>query len=259
MNWKERRIRAKEDIDAVLARDPAARSRLEVRLCYPGLRALKSHRVAHSLYQHGHLLLARLVSQRARHRTGIEIHPGAEIGHRVFIDHGDGVVVGETTIIGDDVTIYQGVTLGGTGKDVGKRHPTIGDGVTIGAGAKVLGPITVGDHSKVGAGAIVLKNVPADCTVVGNPGRIVRKKHPETGVDLDQIHLPDPMLERMEALYTRLSHMERCLARHARRLGCEDADGAPEETEDDAARCTGDCSTCPDAMPVEKEDPYADL
>jgi serine O-acetyltransferase len=252
-------MRAKEDIDAVLARDPAARSRLEVRLCYPGLRALKSHRVAHSLYHSGHLLLARIVSQRARHRTGIEIHPGAEIGRRVFIDHGDGVVIGETTIIGDDVTIYQGVTLGGTGKDVGKRHPTVGNGVTIGAGAKVLGPITVGDHTKVGAGAIVLKDVPADCTVVGNPGRIVRKKQPETGVDLDQIHLPDPMLERMEALYERLSHMERCLARHARRLGCEE-EGAPDGAQGEAAaQCSGDCSACPDALPAMKEDPYADL
>lgn len=132
----------------------------EVRLCYPGLVALKSHRRAHALYEKGHVLLARWISQRARHRTGIEIHPGATIGRRVFIDHGDGVVIGETTIIGDDVTIYQGVTLGGTGKDTGKRHPTILNGVTIGAGAKVLGPITIGNNSKVGAGAIVLKDVP---------------------------------------------------------------------------------------------------
>jgi serine O-acetyltransferase len=258
MNWKERRMRAKEDMEAVLARDPAARSRLEVRLCYPGLKALRSHRVANSLFHHGHILLARIVSQRSRHRTGIEIHPGAEIGRRVFIDHGDGVVIGETTVIGDDVTIYQGVTLGGTGKDVGKRHPTIGSGVTIGAGAKVLGPITIGDHSKVGAGAIVLKDVPPECTVVGNPGRIVKKKQPETGVDLDQIHLPDPMLDRMETLYLRLTHMEKCLARHAKRLGCTEADGVPSDGGDDG-RCTGDCSKCPDALPEIKEDPYADL
>ena len=258
MNWKERRMRAKEDVEAVLARDPAARSRLEVRLCYPGLKALRSHRVANSLFHRGHILLARIVSQRSRHRTGIEIHPGAEIGRRVFIDHGDGVVIGETTIIGDDVTIYQGVTLGGTGKDVGKRHPTIGSGVTIGAGAKVLGPITVGDHSKVGAGAIVLKDVPPECTVVGNPGRIVKKKQPEPGVDLDQIHLPDPMLDRMESLYQRLTHMEKCLARHAKRLGCTEADGVPSGGDDDG-RCTGDCSKCPDALPEIKEDPYADL
>ncbi len=258
MNWKERRMRAKEDMEAVLARDPAARSRLEVRLCYPGLKALRSHRIANSLFHRGHILLARVVSQRSRHRTGIEIHPGAEIGRRVFIDHGDGVVIGETTVIGDDVTIYQGVTLGGTGKDVGKRHPTIGSGVTIGAGAKVLGPITIGDHSKVGAGAIVLKDVPPECTVVGNPGRIVKKKQPETGVDLDQIHLPDPMLDRMESLYLRLTHMEKCLARHAKRLGCTEADGAPSGGDDDG-RCSGDCSKCPDALPEIKEDPYADL
>ena len=258
MNWKERRMRAKEDMEAVLARDPAARSRLEVRLCYPGLKALRSHRIANSLFHRGHILLARVVSQRSRHRTGIEIHPGAEIGRRVFIDHGDGVVIGETTVIGDDVTIYQGVTLGGTGKDVGKRHPTIGSGVTIGAGAKVLGPITIGDHSKVGAGAIVLKDVPPECTVVGNPGRIVKKKQPETGVDLDQIHLPDPMLDRMESLYLRLTHMEKCLARHAKRLGCTEADGAPSGGDDDG-RCSGDCSKCPDALPENKEDPYADL
>jgi serine O-acetyltransferase len=260
VNWKERRARAKEDIDAVLARDPAARSRIEVRFCYPGLKALKSHRLAHSLHIRGHILLARMISQRSRHRTGIEIHPGAEIGRRVFIDHGDGVVIGETTVIGDDVTIYQGVTLGGTGKDVGKRHPTIGNGVTIGAGAKVLGPITIGDYCKVGAGAIVLKDVPPECTVVGNPGRIVKKKNPETCVDLDQIHLPDPMLERMEAMYQRLAHMEKCLARHAERLGCKEEDKAADaEAEKDAGRCTGDCSTCPDKAPAVKEDPYANL
>jgi len=253
-------MRAREDIEAVMARDPAAKSLAEVRCCYPGLKALRYHRFAHALLGQGHVLLARMVSQRARHRTGIEIHPGAEIGRRVFIDHGDGVVIGETTVIGDDVTIYQGVTLGGTGKDIGKRHPTIGNGVTIGAGAKVLGPITIGDHSKVGAGAIVLKDVPADCTVVGNPGRIVKKKQPQADVDLDQIHLPDPMLERMEALYGRLSHMERCLARHARRLGCEAEDGAPEAAAADAlGRCSGNCDTCPDALPTQKEDPYADL
>ncbi len=261
MNWKERRARALEDIQAVLTRDPAAKSKTEVRFCYPGLQALRSHRIANALFHHGHTLLARMVSQRARHRTGIEIHPGAEIGRRVFIDHGDGVVVGETTVIGDDVTIYQGVTLGGTGKDIGKRHPTIGNGVTIGAGAKVLGPITIGNHSKVGAGAIVLKDVPPDCTVVGNPGRIVKKNKPQSDVDLDQIHLPDPMLERMELLYNRLSHMERCLARHARRLGCEEADKLLSSTDaqDDEGRCSGDCDHCPDALPAMKEDPYANL
>ena len=240
-------------------RDPAATSKLEGRLCYPGLSALKAHRVANALYLKGHVVLARWLSQRSRHRTGIEIHPGAEIGRRVFIDHGDGVVVGETTVIGDDVTIYQGVTLGGTGKDVGKRHPTIGNGVTIGAGAKVLGPITVGDHSKIGAGAIVLKNVPDNCTVVGNPGRIVKKKTPQPDVDLDQVNLPDPMLDRMESLYTRLTHLERCLARHAERIGCaaDDADGKNALSQ---GRCPGNCATCPDAPPSQlEEELYADL
>ncbi len=222
-NWK---AMVREDREAVLARDPAARSMMEVRLCYPGLKALKAHRRAHRFYQKGHLLLARLLSQRARHQTGIEIHPGAQIGRRVFIDHGDGVVIGETTIIGDDVTIYQGVTLGGTGKDTGKRHPTIGNGCTIGAGAKVLGPITIGDQCKVGAGAIVLKNVPDNCTVVGNPGRIVKKDkaQPKGEVDLDQVNLPDPMLERVEALVKRLQTLEHCLAQHAQRLGCENCE-----------------------------------
>ena len=259
MNWLERRACAKEDIAAVMARDPAATSKLEVKLCYPGLSALKAHRVANALYLKGHVVLARWLSQRSRHRTGIEIHPGAEIGRRVFIDHGDGVVVGETTVIGDDVTIYQGVTLGGTGKDVGKRHPTIGNGVTIGAGAKVLGPITVGDHSKIGAGAIVLKNVPDNCTVVGNPGRIVKKKTPQPDVDLDQVNLPDPMLDRMESLYTRLTHLERCLARHAERIGCaaDDADGKNALSQ---GRCPGNCATCPDAPPSQlEEELYADL
>ncbi len=214
----------REDREAVMARDPAATSMMEVRLCYPGLAALKAHRKAHRLYQKGHILLARLLSQRARHQTGIEIHPGAQIGRRVFIDHGDGVVIGETAIVGDDVTIYQGVTLGGTGKDTGKRHPTIGSGCTIGAGAKVLGPITIGDNCKVGAGAIVLKDVPDNCTVVGNPGRIVKKEkvQPKGEADLDQVNLPDPMLERMEALVRRLTTLEKCLATHAQRLGCED-------------------------------------
>ena len=206
-HWKDL---VREDREAVLARDPAAKSMTEVRLCYPGLQALKSHRRAHQLYQKGHLLLARLLSQRARHKTGIEIHPGAQIGRRVFIDHGDGVVIGETTVIGDDVTIYQGVTLGGTGKDSGKRHPTIGSDVTIGAGAKVLGPITIGDSCKIGAGAIVLKDVPDNCTVVGNPGRIVKKdKQAVKGeADLDQVNLPDPMLERVENLVSRLAVLE---------------------------------------------------
>lgn len=220
-NWK---TLVREDREAVLARDPAARSATEVRLCYPGLKALRIHRRANALYQKGHVLLARILSQRARHKTGIEIHPGAQIGRRMFIDHGDGVVIGETTVIGDDVTLYQGVTLGGTGKDVGKRHPTIGNGVTIGAGAKVLGPIHIGDHCKIGAGSIVLRDVPDNCTVVGNPGRVVKKKGTQitNDIDLDHGNLPDPMLERMEALVQRLLRLERCLAKHADRLGCNE-------------------------------------
>lgn len=215
-------------MEAVLARDPAAKSRLEVLLCYPGLRAIRAHRRAHRAYEKGHVVWARIISQRARHKTGIEIHPGAVIGQGLFIDHGDGVVIGETTVIGDNVTIYQGVTLGGTGKETGKRHPTIGNGVTIGAGAKVLGPITIGDNCKVGAGSIVLKDVPPNCTVVGNPGRIVQKKKPASNgeIDLDQVNLPDPMQEKMQAMYERLRHLEECLTRRAQEMGCDGCNGA---------------------------------
>ena len=202
--WKQLR----EDAAAVMARDPAAKSLLEVMLCYPGLKAVRAHRRAHKAYLKGHTLLARLISQHAKARTGIEIHPGATIGHGLFIDHGDGVVIGETAVIGDNVTLYQGVTLGGTGKDTGKRHPTIGNNVTIGAGAKVLGPFTVGDNSKIGASAVVLKEVPPNCTVVGNPGRIVRRKGEAPKVDLDHVHLPDPVEERIESLEHRIYELE---------------------------------------------------
>jgi serine O-acetyltransferase len=253
MIWKERRLRAQEDVEAVLMRDPAASSRWVVRLCYPGLAALRRHRRAHALLEKGHPVIARLISQRTRKLTSIEIHPGATIGRRVFIDHGDGVVIGETAVVGDDVTIYQGVTLGGTGKDVGKRHPTIGNGVTIGAGAKVLGPITIGDHSKIGAGAIVLKDVPPYCTVVGNPGRIVKKANQATDVDLDQINLPDPMQDRMQALYDRLLVMEECLGRHAKRLGCEQEDAAS------IGKCSRDDNGELKALPAEDGRNHADL
>ena len=157
----------KEDIDAVMEKDPAARTRFEVFMCYPGVRALMWHRPAHWLYKHNMKFLARVISQRVRHTTGIEIHPGATIGRRCFIDHGMAVVIGETAEIGDDVTIYQAVTLGGTGKDTGKRHPTIGNNVIVSSGAKVLGPFKVGDNSKIGAGAVVIEEVPPNCTVVG--------------------------------------------------------------------------------------------
>ena len=192
--------RLRRDIQAVFERDPAAKTWVEVLLCYPCVRVMIYHRIAHRLYMKGHTTLARWISQRARHVTGIEIHPGATIGEGFFIDHGDGVVIGETTVIGDNVTLYQGVTLGGTGKHVGKRHPTIGNNVTVGAGAKVLGPFTVGDNSKIGAGAIVLKEVPPNCTVVGNPGRIVKKETVRQEVDLDHIHLPDPVKTHIESL-----------------------------------------------------------
>jgi serine O-acetyltransferase len=163
----------REDIAAVFESDPAARSYLEVVVCYPGLHAVWAHHLSHWLWRHRMLFLARLVSQVARLFTGIEIHPGAEIGRRLFIDHGIGTVIGETAVVGDDVTLYQGVTLGGTGKEKGKRHPTIGNNISIGSGAKLLGNITIGDNCRVGAGSVVLRSVPANSTIVGVPGHIV--------------------------------------------------------------------------------------
>ena len=200
--------RLKRDLDAVIARDPAVHSRWEVFFCYPGFKAVRSHRRAHRAYLKGHFLLARLINFHSYQRTGIDIHPGAKLGEGVFIDHGTGVVIGETAEVGDDVTIYQGATLGGTGKDTGKRHPTIGRGVTVGAGAKVLGPITIGDHVKIGAGAIVLKDVPDHCTVVGNPGRIVRGPATRPDIDLNHGDLPDPMLEKVQAIEGKLEILE---------------------------------------------------
>ncbi len=161
----------REDVAAVFESDPAARSYFEVLICYPGLHAVWLHHLSHWLWRHGIRFLARLVSQLARFFTGIEIHPGAEIGRRLFIDHGMGTVIGETAIVGDDVTLYQGVTLGGTGKEKGKRHPTLGNNISIGSGAKLLGNITIGDNCRVGAGSVVLRNVPANSTIVGVPGR----------------------------------------------------------------------------------------
>ena len=199
-----------EDIQAVLKKDPAARNGLEVLLCYPGIWALIFHKPAHALYKHNMKLLARMISQFARFCTGIEIHPGATIGRRCFIDHGMAVVIGETTEIGDDVTLYQGVTLGGTGKDTGKRHPTIGNRVVVSSGARVLGPFTVGDDVKIGAGSIVLKAIPPGCTVVGIPGRIVRR-YGESTEDLDQVHLPDPVATELECLRRRIVMLEKKL------------------------------------------------
>lgn len=195
-----------ENIRTVLDRDPAARNGLEVLLCYPGVWALIFHAPAHWLYKHRLKLIARMISQLARWLTGIEIHPGAKIGRRCFIDHGMGVVIGETTEIGDDVTIYQGVTLGGTGKDTGKRHPTIGNRVTISTGAKVLGPFKVGNDVKVGAGSVVLKEVPDNCTVIGIPGVIVKRDGQVQ--DLNQVDLPDPVANELDALKERIAALE---------------------------------------------------
>lgn len=198
----------REDIDAVFRADPAARSLLEVLTCYPGLHAIMAHRLSHRLHKWGIPLLPRLISQTARLFTGVEIHPGATIGRRFVIDHGMGIVIGETTEIGDDVLMYQDSTLGGTGKHKGKRHPTIGNGVVIGAGAKVLGPIKVGDCSRIGAGAVVVKDVPPHCTVVGVPGEIVRIKGKRTNA-LEHGELPDIIDERIKRLEGRISRLEK--------------------------------------------------
>ncbi len=207
----------KEDINAVFERDPAARGLLEVILCYPGLHAIFIHRISHSLYKKGFVLFPRIISNISRFFTGVEIHPGAKIGRRLFIDHGMGIVIGETTEIGDDVTIYQGATLGGTGKEKGKRHPTIGNNVVISAGAKVLGPFKVGDNSKIGAGSIVLEQVPPNCTVVGVPGRVVvkdnkRVRKGQRVIDLDHVELPDPIMEKMNQLEEGISGLKNKLA-----------------------------------------------
>ena len=192
--------RLKEDLQCVKDRDPAARSNVEIMLLYPGYKAVRAYRRAHWCYNHKMFFLARAISQHCVKQTNIEIHPGAQIGRRFFIDHGTGVVIGETTIIGDNVTLYQGVTLGGTGKEHGKRHPTIGDTVMISAGAKVLGSFTVGANSKIGAGRVVLQEVPENCTVVGVPGRIVKRNNitcPSTDLNQD---LPDPIKEELNEL-----------------------------------------------------------
>jgi serine O-acetyltransferase len=187
--------RLREDIQTVFAKDPAAKSVLEVLLCYPGMHAIWYHRVAHWCWRHRMLLLGRLISHWGRFRTGIEIHPGATIGRRFFIDHGMGVVIGETAEIGNDVLMYHQVTLGGTSLEKKKRHPTIGDHVVIGAGAKILGPFTVGEGAKIGSGSVVVKEVPPGATVVGIPGKIVEEHIPRPEVDLEHGQLPDPVAE----------------------------------------------------------------
>lgn len=208
----------REEINVIRERDPAIKSNMEVFL-YPSFKVILSYRVAHKLYLGRHYFLARWISQRAARKTGIEIHPGATIGKGLFIDHGSGVIIGETAELGDNVTLYQGVTLGGTGKEQGKRHPTLKDNVMVSAGAKVLGSFTIGENSKIGAGSVVLNEVPPNCTVVGVPGRIVKMgnlKIPR--YDMDQIHLPDPvsndiitLQQEQEALLKRIEELEEAL------------------------------------------------
>lgn len=215
--------RIKNEIAIVKERDPAIHNSMEV-LLYPSFKVMLHYRLAHKLYNRKMYFLARYISQRAARKTGIEIHPGATIGDGLFIDHGNGVIIGETTIIGNNVTLYQGVTLGGTGKEHGKRHPTICDNVMISAGAKVLGSFTVGENSKIGAGSVVLEEVPPNCTVVGVPGRIVKRDNIAIPRDtMDQVHLPDPvkedinrlqsanvqLLEKLEALEAQMAELKK--------------------------------------------------
>ena len=202
----------RENVKTARERDPAARTDAEVLLMYPGVHAILSHRLAHALYQRGHYSIAREISQAARAATGIEIHPAAKIGKRFFIDHGMGVVIGETAEIGDDCTIYQGVTLGGTGKDAGKRHPTLGDNVMVGAGAKVLGPVVIGDNSKIAANAVVLHSVPENSTAVGMPAKVVRRDGLRVRHDLDQIHIPDPVSQELARLDEEIRQLKEALA-----------------------------------------------
>ena len=209
----------KEEIQVIRERDPAIKSNMEV-LLYPSFKVILSYRAAHKLYRKKHYFLARWISQRAARKTGIEIHPGARIGKGLFIDHGSGVIIGETTIIGDNVTLYQGVTLGGTGKEKGKRHPTLKDNVMVSAGAKILGSFTIGENSKIGAGSVVREEVPPNCTVVGVPGRIVRmgnQKVPRT--EMDHVHLPDPVLGDIRALQQENEQLRRQMAELEKRMG----------------------------------------
>ena len=195
----------KEDVASVRERDPAARSDAEILLLYSGVHAILAYRVAHKLYLGKKYFSARAVSQIARFFTGIEIHPGATIGHSFFIDHGAGVVIGETCEIGDHCTIYQGVTLGGTGKDSGKRHPTLGNNVMVGTGAKVLGPFKIGDNAKIAAGAVVLKEIPENATAVGIPARVVRRGGEKVEDELDHVHIPDPVSQQLAELEAKVT------------------------------------------------------
>ena len=206
--------RLSETLGAYQARDPAARSKVEIFLLYPGVHAILYHRLAHFLYRHKWKFLARAVSQWSRFWTGVEIHPGAKIGRRLVIDHGAGIVIGETAEIGDDVLIYQGATLGGTGKDKGKRHPTIGNNVMIGSGARILGPFRVGDNSRIASGAVVLQEVPPDSTAVGVPAKLVRVAGVKMNFasEVDQIHVLDPIQNELQALRKRVEELEQILS-----------------------------------------------
>jgi len=220
----------RDELRSIRERDPAARSDLQVFLLYSGFHAVLYYRAAHWFHVRGHYGIARWISQRGRHRTGIEIHPGATIGKGLFIDHGMGVIIGETAEIGDNVTIYQGVTLGGTGKDTGKRHPTIGDGVVIGAGAKVLGPFNVGAGAKIAAGAVVLDEVPPNATAVGVPARIVRINGQKVG-NLDQIHIPDPVAQEICKMQIQIDKLRQEISNLESKLYSERSSEDMEETQ----------------------------
>ena len=221
----------KEELQVIKERDPAIKSNMEIFL-YPSFKVMIRYRMAHKLYLKKHYFLARWISQRAARKTGIEIHPGATIGKGLFIDHGSGVIIGETTVIGNNVTLYQGVTLGGTGKEKGKRHPTLKDNVMVSAGAKILGSFTIGENAKIGAGSVVLEEVPPNCTVVGVPGRIVRmgdKKIPRA--DLDQIHLPDPVLNDIRELQNRNIQLQQELKEMEKDMRCRQHKHQEEKNE----------------------------
>ena len=205
-----------ESVLAVQERDPAAHSTAEILFLYSGVHAMTAHRIAHRLHTSGHIFSARAISQFSRFLTGIVIHPAAKIGKGFFIDHGTGVVIGETSEIGDGCTIYQGVTLGGTGKDVGKRHPTLGDNVMVGAGAKVLGPVKIGSGAKIAAGAVVLNDIPENSTAVGIPAKVVRRDGIRV-CDLDQVHIPDPVAQELSAICERITALEKQLSKKGRK------------------------------------------